>query len=417
MFTGVNPGKHGIVDFVLREAGKFVPCLSRYRMSKTIWRIVSDSGRKCIIINDPVTFPPEKVNGIMTCGLMTPPRSSNWIYPIELRHEINTLARGYECDIPPDFSVMLSKNRKAAIDLLDELFSKLFRVSKYVSSSFDWDLLAVFLTTTDRVQHFWWDDTDEISRHYEKIDVMVGEFIERADAMAADLIVVSDHGFGPCKHFFSINEWLEGCGLAAYTQSLISMVLSELDLTKVGVRRVWGDWPRAFTMLPSFIQDIVRKHVPESEANRRELDIKRSAAYAKTSCGVFLRDPSLQTEELLARRLRGLKDNVTGTPIFTQVMTREDALQGPYSYRAPNLLLQPSLGYDVLVGKSELEAKRVGTHRPEGIFIRYSSESAASSHMPDSASIRPWDVAASVLHILDIPIPDYFDGRPKIASG
>src|SRR5208337_3671270 len=50
MFTGVNPGKHGIVDFQLKQNGKFVPCLSRYRMTPSIWRIISDCGRKCIII-------------------------------------------------------------------------------------------------------------------------------------------------------------------------------------------------------------------------------------------------------------------------------------------------------------------------------------------------------------------------------
>src|SRR5271167_1861277 len=42
MFTGVNPGKHGIVDFTLREKDGFVRCWSRYRVCKTIWRILSD---------------------------------------------------------------------------------------------------------------------------------------------------------------------------------------------------------------------------------------------------------------------------------------------------------------------------------------------------------------------------------------
>ena len=30
-------------------------------------------------------------------------------------------------------------------------------------------------------------------------------------------------------------------------------------------------------------------------------------------------------------------------------------------------------------------------------------------------AVRPWDVAASVLQILGMPVPGYFDGVPKIA--
>jgi predicted AlkP superfamily phosphohydrolase/phosphomutase len=412
MFTGVNPGKHGIVDFILHEKNGFVPGFSSYRMCKTVWQVLSEAGRKCIMINDPVTFPPEHINGIMITGLMTPPGSVNWIHPKELRHEIETVAGGYECDVPPDIDSIILKNRSKGLSILENLAEKTFRVSKYLALNFDWDVLAVIFTTTDRLQHFWWDDSVEISRHYHMLDVMLGEYLECAKARGADLLVISDHGFGHCKRRFRINDWLEESGLAVYRESLLSKVLGDLTITKTRARDIWGKWPSAFRALPGFMQEMIRTHVPESGQARRQLDIAKSAAYARGYAGIFVPDRGLR--ERLAKKFTELTDKSTGDFVFERVMDREEVLNGPYSYRAADLFLLPSLGYDVLATDSVTEAARVGTHRPEGILIHYRSRSTPSSPVLISGPARPWDVGTSILDILGVPIPGYFDGKPII---
>jgi len=412
MFTGVNPGKHGIVDFLLREEGKFVPCMSRYRMSETIWQLLSQAGRKCIIINDPVTFPPEPVNGIMTTGLMTPPGSTNWIFPKSRMDEVDTIARGYECDIPPDFGTIFSKDREAALNVVNRLASKVFRVGTYAAFNLEWDVLAVIFTVTDRLQHFAWNEGYRISELYKRLDNMLGEFIQSAEEASADLIVVSDHGFGPCHKFVSLNGFLEEAGLTVRTESTLSKMLAELGFTRGKMRKIMGAWPSTFTALPTFFQDMIRRAVPESKENIRELDTSKSAAFAKTPGGIFLRDDHMR--DIVVKKLMELTDQTTGMPMIEKIMNRDEVLQGPYSYRAPDLFLEPSPGYGFSLDKADVERGFTGVHRPEGIFIHYRPNGDAQ-RLRDNL-VRPWDVAATVLNILGVSVPSHFDGTPIIAQ-
>jgi predicted AlkP superfamily phosphohydrolase/phosphomutase len=411
MFTGVNPGKHGIVDFILREKDGFVPALSRYRMCKSIWRVLSDAGLRCIIINDPVTYPPERINGIMITGLMTPPGSVNWIHPKELRNQIDIATDGYECDVPPDIDMTILNDRSKGLNILENLAQKTYGASKYVATNFNWDVLAVIFTTTDRLQHFYWNDNSAICKHYQILDEMLGEYLKMSEAMSADLLVVSDHGFGPTKTVFRINDWLAESGLASYRKSLVSKVLGELKITKTGMRDIWGKWPTGFRILPAFMQEFIRTHVPENRETKNQLDAGKSVAYSRGWAGIFVSEGNLR--DSLAKKLRELTDEASGIHIFEKVMNREDVLHGPYLQRAAELLLLPSPGFHVLASQGVTETTRDGNHRPEGIFIHYRPYSRQSRVIP-SSQIRPWDIAALIFHILGVPIPDYFDGALKI---
>jgi predicted AlkP superfamily phosphohydrolase/phosphomutase len=289
--------------------------------------------------------------------------------------------------------------------------SKVFRVSTYAASNFEWDIIAVIFTATDRLQHFWWNDSLQISEYYKRLDMMLGKYMEYAEIMSADLMVVSDHGFGPCERLVSINRSLEEAGLAVRTESPFSKVLSRAGFTRGRIRNIMGEWPAAFNVLPGPLQDMIRRFVPESAESTMEIDVARSFAYAKTAAGVFLQNGSMRG--IVAKKLSELSDKITGDPIVEKVISRDEALQGAYSYRAPDLFLQTRLGYGFSIDKTDLEKGLVGTHRPEGIFMHYRPNSS-SNHQELLAPIRPWDVAASILHILKVPVPDYFDGRPKI---
>ncbi|HYW01940.1 MAG TPA: alkaline phosphatase family protein [Candidatus Acidoferrum sp.] len=411
MFTGVNPGKHGIVDFQFKENGKFVPCLSRYRMAPTIWKIISDSGRRCIIINDPIGYPPETINGIMTSGLMTPPGANDWITPKDRKQEFDTVARGYECDIPTNFAAILSENRDAALDILKRLTTKIIRVGTYAAYHLDWDVLAIIITVTDRLQHFWWNDKQKIAELYERIDQLLGELIQRANELSADLVVVSDHGFGPCDKLISINGTLEKLGFAIRTESRLSKMFNKIGITKDRFRKIMGSWPSTFTALPSFMQNAILKYVPESDQNIKGLDQSKSQAYARTPVGIFIRDQN--SKETIAKKLCELTDETTGKLIIEKVLDRNEVLHGDYSYRAPDLFLEPQPGYGFSIDKTgSVERGLVGTHRPEGIFIFYRPK-ATPQTLPN-VPIHPWDIAATLLQLLNIPVPPHFDGRPII---
>ncbi|MFO7891077.1 MAG: alkaline phosphatase family protein [bacterium] len=96
--TGVNPARHKIYDFLMRNPKTYLPELSssqvhppsktirigKYhiplgkpsisflRKSKSFWKILGDNGVFSHILRVPITFPPEKFYGIMLSAMCTP---------------------------------------------------------------------------------------------------------------------------------------------------------------------------------------------------------------------------------------------------------------------------------------------------------------------------------------------------------
>jgi predicted AlkP superfamily phosphohydrolase/phosphomutase/tetratricopeptide (TPR) repeat protein len=65
--TGKSPEKHGIIDFLVRDArtGRTVPVSSRWRKVKALWNIFSDAGRTSAFIAWWATWPAEPVSGYL----------------------------------------------------------------------------------------------------------------------------------------------------------------------------------------------------------------------------------------------------------------------------------------------------------------------------------------------------------------
>lgn len=91
--TGMNPGKHGIFDFLSRNAEDYTPSVAPVsvkmkklgkpepicnRSGTSFWKRLGDAGLRSTIIRVPVTFPPEKFNGRMLSGLGVPDLRGTW---------------------------------------------------------------------------------------------------------------------------------------------------------------------------------------------------------------------------------------------------------------------------------------------------------------------------------------------------
>ncbi len=86
--TGVNPGGHGIYDFLRRDPNTYLPDLSlnRYeqknafvppravnlRQGTPVWEYISKAGMPSVIVRCPCTYPPDKAKGRMLSGLGVP---------------------------------------------------------------------------------------------------------------------------------------------------------------------------------------------------------------------------------------------------------------------------------------------------------------------------------------------------------
>jgi predicted AlkP superfamily phosphohydrolase/phosphomutase len=91
--TGMNPGKHGIFDFLHRNPLNYTPQIAPVsvrqkklgkpepicnRAGDSVWKVASDAGYRSTVIRVPVTFPPEKFNGRQIAGLGVPDLRGTW---------------------------------------------------------------------------------------------------------------------------------------------------------------------------------------------------------------------------------------------------------------------------------------------------------------------------------------------------
>ncbi|HKY59613.1 MAG TPA: alkaline phosphatase family protein [Gemmatimonadota bacterium] len=86
--TGVNPGGHGIFDFIRRDPGTYRPdlALNRYEQKSSflppsavnlrggspVWEILGQAGIPSIVLRCPCTYPPDKLKGRMLSGMGVP---------------------------------------------------------------------------------------------------------------------------------------------------------------------------------------------------------------------------------------------------------------------------------------------------------------------------------------------------------
>ncbi len=80
--TGVNPGKHGIFGFFHHPGYRQVRVLHvAERQAPKIWNIMDTLGARSLVLNVPMTYPPERLNGAMITGMMTPDRDAVFTFP------------------------------------------------------------------------------------------------------------------------------------------------------------------------------------------------------------------------------------------------------------------------------------------------------------------------------------------------
>lgn len=138
--TGVNPGKHNIFDFLLRDPQTYLPALSSaeintsgreikigplripigkpiirmLRKSIPFWKILGEHGIFSIILKVPITFPPEPHRGLLLSGLCTPDLKGSqgtFTYYTTEKSAGAELTSGYRCRLEgdgPDYQTEIS---------------------------------------------------------------------------------------------------------------------------------------------------------------------------------------------------------------------------------------------------------------------------------------------------------------------
>lgn len=445
--TGMNPGNHGVFGFKEKTEGQYAFQFVNNRSikAKTLWRHLSECGKRSILVNIPMTYPPEAIEGIVVGGMDSPGIDSDFTFPPGIKDEIFQVEKDYVIHLHVGAGYLDSdqKRRKAFEELL-RMASCRERLVHHFMAKHPWDFFAVNFSAIDQVQHHFWAYLKEgnafknvILEVYQRVDKAIGRICERLPA-GTTVYLMSDHGAGPASPYvFFIDEWLREQGLLAFKNTV--------SAKGIGTHLVKWALTACSKKLSSTMKDKMMRWFPamrvksQGYIRRALIDWEKTRVYsgehpATLRLNLKGRDPlgvvgpgeyeSLRAE--LVDRLENLTHPDTGEHLIRKVYLREELYSGRYLDRAPDLILEPlNFAHQVKGGRfssgfykqviSEKDPKEFfvnGVHRLNGIFAAMGPGiKKGSSHSP----LKLYDLFPTILYSLGLEIPEGVDGR--VAEG
>jgi predicted AlkP superfamily phosphohydrolase/phosphomutase len=471
--TGKNPGKHSIYEFLVRKPGSYgeFPVNADNRDGQTLWEILSTQGYRVAVLNVPMTYPPQKVNGVLISDFLTPAGKRDFTHPPELLDEIEEkFGRYYLHQRTIEAAIFTSDNYIATFleDCLDMMRYKC-AVAKYLMSKEDYNFFMLHIVATDRVQHTLWNILDPnhphyradlAGRYYDKVvsfyrelDKQLGEIIGTFDS-SGTVFIISDHGFCTVNHTIDLNAWLLQEGYIRLKGGFFTRLkyfLWKRGLTyewlfgRLGM--AWGKlWARIlgkywekllaamakskFAKSPmNFVTNLIL-HKSVWLLSLKDVDWSQTRAYCKTGQGqIFInlkgRDPQgtvnggKEYEELqqeIIERFRRLMNGLTGGKSQAEIYARQEIYSGTYFDEMPDITVIANRdGYQagsfVDFGSNRTVSDLTlltGNHDMHGIFLA-KGESVNKGSSISGANLI--DVAPTVLHVMGCKVPKDMDGR------
>lgn len=444
--TGMNPGKTGIYDFLYRRAGSYVfpPVNASMRDGASLWRIASDAGKRVVVVNVPISYPVEPVNGALVSGWMTPYFATDFTWPRDLGEEIRRAVGDYR--IYP--SETFSEGRKESFfRACDELLAMLTETNLHLMRTREWDLFVTVYFDTDRILHQLWHYLDEghpwrgpsgrgdlsepVRRYFARLDRDIG----RLRAEAGDdtrIVIMSDHGMGRASRFVVLNNLLLGMGFLRLGNDLRTRLKAAAFRAGLTLRNVHrfadrvglakhAEYKAVYSLDP-LLKKLFLSFDDVDWAATRAYSFGRH--YGALYLNVRGREPLgcvepgaefERTRDEIVERMLTYVDPELGRPLIGRCLRGEEIYNGPRASEAPDLVLLPADDSDIFYGLSDFGSRRVwdrtyrysGMHRDHGLLIA-SGPGIKSGHRFDGARII--DLAPTFLHWLGIDAPAAMDG-------
>ena len=442
MVTGYNSGQHGIYHFgeaITRRGAAWHPVTGTDRKKDAFWRTLSKAGQQIGVINVPITYPAEQINGFMLAGMDTPGIGSpGFAHPREVVQELRREGIDYVIDVA-NLGPASRRDPNRLPASVEQMIDARARAILHLMKSRPWNALMAVFVATDRVQHYFWPAEGSSTDHptwapiravYRQIDSFLASALELAGGDTT-VLVVSDHGFGPTQPAKrGLDQLFAQLGLLGYRQGSNRAKGTMLNQLLVYGRR----------LIPHSLQDPLARALPG--LHLRAVNEHRFGAIDWTATRVFAgptggrvcvnlqgreRDGTVSPEdyEELRERVRdillSLTDAESGKRLIRAVHRREDIHTGPYTDQAADLLIEwdhdaarDSLCYSadgrqIVVTPSATAGNQwKGSHRPEGIFLARGPNIKQGENV---AGARIYDIAPTILYLHDHPTPENLDGK------
>lgn len=461
--TGKNPGKHGLYEF-------YEPIPYSYdvrfvhggmRHGKSFWSILSDHDKQVGVVNVPMTYPVERINGFMLAGLDAPgPYSRGFCHPDALLNELEEKHGRYVLE-PGLTGCIVDGRIDDAVRLLKEELAQKEQVSLDLMKSRPWDFFIVVFRSLDIAQHCFWKYMDTKHPHhdpveakkyglvllevYQQIDQSLGRIRAELDDDTV-VMVMSDHGFGR-KHAANVqlNHWLASQGLLTFCRSRTGT-----DGRSLATRLMEGVYRQVVRKTPRRVKERLARWLPglrnrvQTRLVYSNIDWKSTKAYsdslfAAIRLNVRGRDPQGTVEEgdeyaQIVDQIRGAlmecRDSVSGNKIVEQVFHRDEIYHGPHVKDAPDFLIRwkedevihgiampegaPSDATEARASVPGEDPRIIsGDHNFYGTFLA-AGPGIKKAHKLARAHLG--DLAPTILTLFGLPVPADMDGTVLVEA-
>ena len=431
--TSKNPGRLGVYDFLIKgDDLRLKPIYSKCYRGHSVWDYLSNKGFKVGVVTFPALYPPYEINGFMISGMGA--FTEKITYPQELKEEIDNVSDGFELVV--NYHEPQYDNMKLFLEDLNRLTDKQFKVVLHLLKKKDWNLFIYVLSATDWIQHRMWKHIDKshplydkkispkYAKEFEKYFQKIDGFLDKLMNFDANLLIISDHGFGPQYQGFNLLKWLENKGYLVRKQNKAGL---EVEI-KTKLRQVLASINRLFKLrkyLPNNLVTRINDALKVSANIADLIDYDRSVAYClghSIAFGAIYINPNIKNsdkyekiKEKITSDLKNLSNDI-GKPIKVTVYEPENIYKGDKVHLAPNII--PAINdYRCLVLENfdnplfeerPYSNRHSGFHRLNGIIIAYGKD-MKKGYKIENAKI--YDITSTILHMFGLPIHNEMDGK------
>lgn len=436
MLTGKNPGKLGCFDLLKRVGYLSEPNSFCYEGNSPLWHILNKYGIKTGLMNIPGTFPPKKVKGFMITGMLTPSKRSEYSFPSQLADDLDSRINDYEIDV----AQWQYLDEGHFVKDLYNVTNKRLEAALYLTEKIPCDFYMIVFTSSDRLHHVLWNKSEVIREYWKELDKVLGQLFDHFKDDT--IIIVSDHGFGPLKKTFNVNEWLEEKNYLKLKESPERGFMSKFGGFIESIYRVLKKNFKSIDPLLGYLNELVggdrlqkaTYNYLSSEKLKKYVKWRDTKAFGavhsphfgqiylnvkeKMENGVILPSEKKSIREEIIRDLKDLRDPNTGEHLKIDVYRPEEIYMGPDLDEAPDIIFMIEDGtieIDATIGDGEFLQEGspftgwTGTHKRDGIFIA-KGPWIKRGHKIGRSSIM--DVTPTIMQLYGIPTPADIDGVP-----
>lgn len=435
--TGCNPGKHGVFDFIQPSGADFQLVNATKIKQPTLWQRLSNAGYRVGVLNVPVTYPPQPLNGFMISGILSP-KNGRISYPEDL---INRHGDGLG-----DYRVAPNVQYKTGIEaeFIDDIY-------ELIRSHGDWalrlmerepcDVFMVHFIALDIMMHALWRFMDHqhprfeqspfenaIRDGYKMVDEYVGRLVNQLPDDAS-VVVMSDHGFGPLKSIVNLNIFLLEKGLLKLRRDPFTRIKAAAFKRGLSPAIVYR-WVERLGLqnLATRVSKNTRNQMVAKFLSFDNVDWSRTVAYSMGHVGqVYLNVAGREPEGIISESdyseqrgaviesLQDLRDD-EDRPLVSRIILREETYHGPYTRYGPdihlvlddyNVIAFPLFATDGNIITQQIRGDS-GCHRREGILIIEGPGIMSGSVLAEADIV---DLAPTILHMLGEAVPRTMDGQ------